>query len=209
MKKNMKLIVMIVVLFLVLVFFGCGVMSIVIKKCNLEVKMQMSEMIWLELFLQKIVYLQIKNILDKNMFGLVFKIIKVVQDKGYIVIFFLEDVYYWIQVNVLKVDKMDLCEVEGFLSQGYQGVVLGVVLGVGIIGYNFNLVGVMLGVGLVVGFVGMVVDVMIEDINYIMVMDVQIFEKMDIILQIDNVVVLKQGIFGYKVQISIQMGNKY
>lgn len=185
----MKKIMMVVLVSFILVLLGCGVMSIVIKKCNFEVKIQMSQIIWFDLFSEWMVYLQVKNIFDKDMSDLQSLIVKDIQVKGYIVVILLDKVYYWIQVNVLKVDKMDLCEFQGWLNCGYEGVFFGVVFGVGIIVYNFNLVGVMLGVGFVVGLVGMVVDVLVEDVNYIMIMDVQIVEWIKVMVIIDNVVV--------------------
>ncbi|WP_071890449.1 conjugal transfer complement resistance protein TraT [Yersinia enterocolitica] len=209
MKKNMKLIAITAVLSSVLVLSGCGAMSTAIKKRNLEVKTQMSETIWLEPSSQKTIYLQIKNTSDKNMLGLAPKITKAVQDKGYTVTSSPEDAHYWIQANVLKADKMDLREAEGFLSQGYQGAALGAALGAGITGYNSNSAGASLGVGLAAGLVGMVADAMVEDINYTMVTDVQISEKTDTPLQTDNVAALKQGTSGYKVQTSTQTGNKH
>lgn len=206
---KIKKLMMVVLVSFILVFLGCGVMSIVIKKCNFEVKIQMSEIIWFEFVSECMVFLQIKNMFDKDMSGLQGKIVDVVKVKGYQVVIFLDKVYYWIQVNVLKVDKMDLWEFQGWLNCGYEGVVVGVVLGVGIIGYNFNFVGVIFGVGFVVGLVGMVVDVMVEDVNYIMIMDVQIVECIKVMVIMDNVVVLCQGILGVKIQISIEIGNQY
>lgn len=44
--------------------------------------------------------------------------------------------YYWIQANVLKADKMDLRESQGWLNRGYEGAAVGAALGAGITGYN-------------------------------------------------------------------------
>lgn len=53
------------------------------------------------------------------MSGLQGKINSQVQAKGYRIVNNPADAYYWIQANVLKADKMDLREAQGFLSQGY------------------------------------------------------------------------------------------
>ncbi|EKN5999223.1 conjugal transfer complement resistance protein TraT [Yersinia enterocolitica] len=209
MTKNMKLMAMTAVLSSVLVLSGCGAMGTAIKKRNLEVKTQMSETIWLEPSSQKTVYLQVKNTSDKDMSGLSAKITKAVQAKGYSVTSSPESAHYWIQANVLKADKMDLREAQGFLSRGYEGAIAGAALGTGITGYNSNSAGAALGVGLAAGLVGMAADAMVEDVNYTMVTDVQISEKTDTTVQTDNVAALKQGTSGYKVQTSTQTGNKH
>ncbi|MED8549267.1 complement resistance protein TraT, partial [Escherichia coli] len=82
--------------------------------------------------------------------------------------------YYWIQANVLKADKMDLRESQGWLNRGYEGAAVGAALGAGITGYNSNSAGATLGVGLAAGLVGMAADAMVEDVNYTMITDVQI-----------------------------------
>jgi hypothetical protein len=88
-----------------------------------------------------------------------------------------ENAYYWVQANVLKADKMDLREAQGFLKTGYEGAVAGAALGAGITAYNSNSSGAALGVGLAAGLIGMAADAMIEDVNYTMVTDLQISER--------------------------------
>lgn len=153
---------------------GCGAMSTAIKKRNLEVKTQMSETIWLEPASERTVFLQIKNTSDKDMSGLQGKIADAVKAKGYQVVTSPDKAYYWIQANVLKADKMDLRESQGWLNRGYEGAAVGAALGAGITGYNSNSAGATLGVGLAAGLVGMAADAMVEDVNYTMITDVQI-----------------------------------
>lgn len=59
-----------------LLLSGCGAVSTVVKKRNLDVKTQMSQTIWLEPSSEKTVYLQIKNTSDKDMSGLQAQITK-------------------------------------------------------------------------------------------------------------------------------------
>lgn len=108
---------------------GCGAMSTAIKKRNLEVKTQMSETIWLEPASERTVFLQIKNTSDKDMSGLQGKIADAVKAKGYQVVTSPDKAYYWIQANVLKADKMDLRESQGWLNRGYEGAAVGAALG--------------------------------------------------------------------------------
>lgn len=209
MRTNVKLIIMTTLLSSTLILSGCGAMTTAIKKRNLEVKTQMSETIWLEPSSQKTVYLQIKNTSDKDMSGLQAKITKAVQDKGYVVSSSPDSAQYWIQANVLKADKMDLRDAQGFLRRGYEGAAVGAALGSGITAYNSSSAGATLGVGLAAGLIGMAADAMVEDVNYTMVTDLQISEKTAASVQTNNVAALKQGRSGYKVQTSKQTGNKH
>lgn len=188
---------------------GCNAVGTAIKKRNLNVKTQMSETIWLEPASERTVYLQIKNTSDKDMSGLQTKITDAMKAKGYQVVTSPDKGYYWIQANVLKADKMDLRESQGWLSNGYQGAVAGAALGTGITAYNSGSAGAALGVGLATGLIGLAADTMVEDINFTMVTDVQIAERTTAEVDTTNVAALKQGTSGMKLQTSSQTGNQH
>ena len=199
----------IIVISSVLVLSGCGAMGTAIKKRNLDVKTQMSETIWLEPSNNRTVYLQIKNTSDKDMSGLQAKIASAVTAKGYQAVTNPDTAGYWIQANVLKADKMDLRESQGWLSKGYEGAATAAALGAGITAYNSNSAGATLGVGLAAGLVGMAADAMVEDVNYTMVTDVQIAERTSTKVQTDNVGGWRQGTSGGNVQTSSETGNQH
>ena len=192
-----------------LVLSGCGAMSTAIKKRNLEVKTQMSETVWLEPSSEHTVFLQIKNTSDKDMSDLQSKITEAVKFKGYQVVASPDKAYYWIQANVLKADKMDLRESQGWLSRGYEGAVTGAALGAGMTAYNSNSAGATLGVGLASGLVGMAADAMVEDVNYTMITDVQIAERTNATVTTHNVATLRQGASGAKIQTGTEQKNQY
>jgi hypothetical protein len=206
---KMKNIMMVALVSSVLILSGCGAMTTAIKKRNLEVKTQMSETIWLEPASERSVFLQVKNTSDKDMGSLQSMIADAMKAKGYQVVNSPDKAYYWIQANVLKADKMDLRDAQGFLSQGYQGAITGAALGAGITAYNSNSAGATLGVGLAAGLVGMAADAMVEDINYTMVTDVQISERTKATVTTDNVAALRQGTSGAKIQTSSEQGNQH
>ena len=114
-----------------------------------------------------------------------------------------------VQANVLKADKMDLRESQGWLNRGYEGAAVGAALGAGITGYNSNSAGATLGVGLATGLVGMAADAMVEDVNYTMITDVQIAERTKATVTTDNVAALRQGTSGAKIQTSTETGNQH
>lgn len=187
---------------------GCGAMSTAVKKRNLDVKTQMSQTVWLEPSSEKSVYLQVRNTSDQNMSGLEAKISDALKAKGYNVTRSPDDAYYWVQVNVLKAEKMDLRASQGFLSTGYEGAATGAALGAGITAYNSASAGATLGVGLASGLIGLAADSMVEDVNYTMVTDLQIAERSKATVTTDNIAALKQGTSGAKVQTSTEQGNR-
>lgn len=187
---------------------GCGAMSTAVKKRNLDVKTQMSETIWLEPTSDKTVFLQVRNTSDKDMSGLQSQIASELTAKGYRVTSSPDAAYFWVQANVLKADKMDLRQTQGFLSSGYEGGATAAALGAGITAYNSSSAGATLGVGLASGLVGLAADAMVEDVNYTMVTDLQISERSKATVTTDNVAALKQGTSGVKVQTSTEQGNR-
>ena len=187
---------------------GCSAMTTAIKKRNLEVKTQMSQTVWLEPSSQKTVYIQVRNTSDKDMSDLQTLIGKDLIAKGYQLSNSPDTAYYWVQANVLKAEKMDLRETQGFLSNGYEGAVGAAGLGAGISAYNGNSGGAILGIGLAAGLAGMAADAMVEDTNYTMVTDLQISEQSKANVTTDNVAALRQGTSGIKLQTSSESGNR-
>ncbi|MGY6031900.1 conjugal transfer complement resistance protein TraT [Phytobacter sp. AG2a] len=188
---------------------GCGAMSTAVKKRNLEVKTQMSETVWLEPSNEKTVYIQVRNTSDKDMSNLQTLIANDLTAKGYKVSSSPDTAYYWVQANVLKADKMDLRQTQGFLSSGYEGAATGAALGAGITAYNSSSAGATLGVGLAAGLVGMAADAMVEDVNFTMVTDLQISERTKATVTTGNVAALRQGNSGVKIQTSSEEGNRH
>ncbi|HDI9922449.1 TPA: complement resistance protein TraT [Escherichia coli] len=164
---------------------------------------------WLEPASERTVFLQIKNTSDKDMSGLQGKIADAVKARGYQIMTSPDKAYYWLQANVLKADKMDLRESQGWLSRGYEGAAVGAALGGGITAYNTGSAGTTLGVGLATGLIGMAADAMVEDINYTMITDVQIAERTRTSVRTDNVAALRQGTSGSKIQTSTETGNQH
>ncbi|WP_293649489.1 complement resistance protein TraT [uncultured Pantoea sp.] len=191
-----------------LVLSGCSAMGTAIKKRNLEVKTQMSQTVWLEPSNEKTVYLQVRNTSDKDMSDLQSLLAQDLRAKGYTVTSSPDTAYYWIQANVLKAEKMDLRQSQGFLSTGYEGAVTGAALGAGITAYNSNSGGAMLGIGLAAGLAGMAADALVEDVNFTMVTDLQISERSKSTVTTDNIGALRQGNAGIKLQTSSEEGNR-
>lgn len=138
------------------------------------------------------------------MSGLQAQITNELAAKGYRVSSSPDTAYYWIQANVLKAEKMDLRDAQGFLKTGYEGAAMGAALGAGITAYNSSSAGATLATGLI----GMAADAMVEDVNYTMVTDLQISERSKAAVTTDNIAALKQGTSGIKLQTSTEQGNR-
>ncbi|QKJ89286.1 IncF plasmid conjugative transfer surface exclusion protein TraT (plasmid) [Paramixta manurensis] len=191
-----------------LVLSGCSAVGTAIKKRNLDVKTQMSQTVWLEPSSEKTVFLQVRNTSDKDMSDLQTMLAQDLTAKGYTITASPDAAWYWIQANVLRADKMDLRQSQGFLSTGYEGAATGAALGAGITAYNSNSAGATLGVGLAAGLIGLAADSMVEDVNYTMVTDLQISERTKAAVTTDNVAALQQGSSGVKLQTSSEQGDR-
>ncbi|WP_458250279.1 complement resistance protein TraT [Erwinia amylovora] len=155
---------------------GCSAVNTAISKRNLDVKTQMSQSIWLQPSSDKSVYIDVHNTSDKDMSDLQSQIQSQLQAKGYHPTS-PEAAQYWVQVNVLKADKMDAREALSIMNTGYQGAFTGAALGAGIAAFNGVGTGGILGIGAASGLAGAVADAMVKDINYSMITDLQISQK--------------------------------
>jgi len=191
-----------------LMLTGCGAMSTAIKKRNLEVKTQMSQTVWLEPASEKTVWIQVRNTSDKDMSDLQTLLSQDLRAKGYSITSSPDSAYYWIQANILKAEKMDLRQSQGFLTSGYEGAATGAALGAGISAYNGNSGGAVLGIGLAAGLAGLAADALVEDVNFTMVTDLQISERNKSAVTTDNISALRQGTSGIKLQTSSEQGNR-
>lgn len=178
----------------ILTLSGCSAMHTAIKKRDLEVKTQMSDTIWLDPVSgsERTVYLQIRNTSDKDM-QIADKLRQNFETKGYQVTNNADRAHYWIQMNILKVDKMDLREANSYLSSGYGAGLAGATVGALSAGYGYNSSGAAIAGGIVGGLIGIAADAMIEDVNYTMITDLQISEKVNGKVSVNSQGALAQG----------------
>ena len=127
MKKNLKTILFSSLL--IFAFVSCSTMHTVISKRNLDVQTKMSDTIWLEPAAanEKTVFIQIRNTSGKNL-NIEQKITNILTSKGYRIVNDPSEAKYWLQANILKVDKVNLDSDNGF-SDAVLGAGIGGVLG--------------------------------------------------------------------------------
>ena len=170
MKKFWKSIIF---LGLLLTMVSCSTMHTIISKRNLDVQTKMSDTIWLEPAAanQKTIFVKVSNTSGKNL-NIEQKIISVLSAKGYRIVNDPAEAKYWLQANILKVDKVNLNNENGF-SDAVLGAGIGGVLGAQRSGGAYTA----LGWGLAGAAIGTLADALVDDTAYAMVTDILITEK--------------------------------
>lgn len=102
-------------LILIFTFVSCSTLHTVVSKRNLDVQTKMSDTIWLEPAAanERTVFVQIRNTSGKNL-NIEQKITNVLTSKGYRIVNNPAEAKYWLQANILKVDKVNLDSDNGF-----------------------------------------------------------------------------------------------
>ncbi|WP_338946945.1 complement resistance protein TraT [Fusobacterium canifelinum] len=187
MKKNLKTILF--SLLLIFAFVSCSTMHTVVSKRNLDVQTKMSDTIWLEPAAanERTVFVQVRNTSGKNL-NIEQKVINVLTSKGYRIVNDPAEAKYWLQANILKVDKVNLDSGNGF-SDAVLGAGIGGVLGAQRSGGAYTA----LGWGLAGAAIGTLADALVDDTAYVMVTDILITEKTGRNIQTSTRNSVKQG----------------
>ena len=200
MKKFFKNIIF---LGLLLTMVSCSTMHTVISKRNLDVQTKMSDTIWLEPAAanQKTVFVKISNTSGKNL-NIEQKIMKVLSEKGYRIVNDPAEAKYWLQANILKVDKVNLDNDNGF-SDAVLGAGIGGILGAQRSGGAYTA----LGWGLAGAAIGTLADALVDDTAYAMVTDILISEKTVKNVQTSTKNAVKQGNSGTMTSSTSSLSN--
>ena len=187
MKKNFKTILF--GLLLTFAFVSCSTMHTIVSKRNLDVQTKMSDTIWLEPAAanERTVFVQVKNTSGKNL-NIEQKVINVLTSKGYRIVNDPSQAKYWLQANILKVDKITLNSENG-ISDAALGAGIAGVLGAQRSGGVYTA----LGWGLAGAAIGTLADALVDDTAYAMVTDILITEKTGRNVQTSTRNSVKQG----------------
>ena len=201
MKKNLKIVLF--SLLLIFVFVSCSTMHTVVSKRNLDVQTKMSDTIWLEPVSasEKTIFVQVRNSSGKNL-NIEQKVINVLTAKGYRIVNDPALAKYWLQANILKVDKVNLDSDNGF-SDAVLGAGIGGVLGAQRSGGAYTAI----GWGLAGAAIGTLADALVDDTAYAMVTDILITEKTGRNVQTSTRNSVKQGNSGSMTSTSSASSN--
>ena len=201
MKKNLKIVLF--SLLLIFVFVSCSTMHTVVSKRNLDVQTKMSDTIWLEPVSasEKTIFVQVRNSSGKNL-NIEQKVINVLTAKGYRIVNDPALAKYWLQANILKVDKITLNSENG-ISDAALGAGIAGVLGAQRSGGVYTA----LGWGLAGAAIGTLADALVSDTAYAMITDILITEKTGRNVQTSTRNSVKQGNSGNMTSTSNSSSN--
>lgn len=187
--KNLKTILF--SLLLIFAFVSCSTMHTVISKRNLDVQTKMSDTIWLEPAAanEKQCLFKLETLLEKFKYWT--KITNILTSKGYRIVNDPSEAKYWLQANILKVDKVNLDSDNGF-SDAVLGAGIGGVLGAQRSGGAYTAI----GWGLAGAAIGTLADALVDDTAYAMVTDILITEKLEEMFKLQQEIQLNKEIQG-------------
>jgi hypothetical protein len=158
---------------------GCAATQTALEHGHLEVSTQQSDTVFLDPVLraQKTIYVSVKNTSDRRI-DITAKLKSSFQQQGYHVVSQVDSAHYLLQANILKVGKMSVAASTSALGAGFGSALAGGVVGasLGALTQERNAV---IGGGIAGGLVGMAADALVRDVNYTMITDVQISERVD------------------------------
>jgi len=177
--KFIKIILIAVFSISLMNIIGCASVSTALEHKNLEVASQQSETIFLDSVSdrQKTVHISIKNTSDKEIL-ITPQVIKAIRAHGYKVVRNPNHAHYLLQANILKVGKMNKSAARSALGGGYGSVLSGAITGTAL-GSLSSSTNTMVGAGVVGGLVSMAADSLIKDVNFTMITDIQVSERVN------------------------------
>jgi predicted lipid-binding transport protein (Tim44 family) len=188
---------------------GCAAVHTSIAKKDLDVQTRMSDSIFLDPVGpdKQTVYVQVRNTSDKQNFDIQTPVIEAIRAKGYRVMQDPELAHYFIQAQVLNVEKASPTAAEAALTGGYGGpIAAGAAVGAAT---SNSWKGGLLG-GVIGGATSLVADAAVKDVTFMAITDIQISEKVKegVIIRTDSKQDLKQGIGGASKQTYSEVGDR-
>jgi outer membrane lipoprotein SlyB len=156
---------------------GCAATQTAIEHRNLETSTRLSETVFLNPVAdaQKTIYVAVKNTSDEDM-DIEPALKASFKSHGYQVVQNPNAAHYLLQANILKVGKMSLAASQSALGGGYGSAIAGAVAGGAAGSLTNSATGVIAG-GLAGGVLGLAADSLVKDVNYTVITDIQISEK--------------------------------
>lgn len=178
MKANNKMISKALLVSAVAVLTGCAATQTALEHGSLQVSTKQSETIFLDPVsnAQKTVYVSVKNTSDEEI-DIAPQLKTALSSHGYKVINNPNSAHYLLQANVLKVGKMSVAASQSALGGGYGSAIAGAVAGTAAGSLTASSTGMIAG-GLAGGVIGLAADSLVKAVNYTMITDVQISERL-------------------------------
>lgn len=161
----------------VLLLASCAATQTALEHRNLETTTKLSKTIFLDPVAdkQKTIYLSIKNTSDEDI-DIAQPLAQALMTHGYRIEANPEQAHYLLQANVLKVGKMSISASQAALGGGYGSTLASIGAGTAI-GALTNNGNAMISGGLAGGLIDMASSALVKDVNFTMITDVQISER--------------------------------
>ena len=193
----------------IVVLTGCAATQTAIQHGHLETSTKLSETVFLDPVsrAQKTIYVSVKNTSDPSI-EVAPRLKESFRAHGYRVVNQVDDAHYLLQANILKVGKMSTAASQSALGGGFGSALAGGAVGAGLGSLTHN-TSTVIGGGIAGGLVGLAADSLIKAVNYTMVTDVQISERVGrgIKVQEEHRASLKQGTSSSLNQVSSREGQ--
>jgi hypothetical protein len=178
---------------MVFVLAGCAAMQTTLEHKDLNGGSQLSESIMLDAVpkSQQTVHVSIKNTSDQEI-NIANKVKRAIESHGYRVVSNPNRAHYLLQANILKVAQMSKSASQSALGGGYGSALSGIATGAAIGSFS-NSGATTVGAGLAGGLISMAADALVKDINYSMITDVQVSERVNGFVNEKTTANLKNG----------------
>ena len=204
-----------------LILSGCAAVHTSIAKKDLDVQTKMSDSIFLDPVEpdKKVIYLNVRNTSDKTNFDITATVARALEGRGYRITTNPKEAHYWLQANILSVDKASPTAAESALRAGYGGLgsaalggAVGVAAGAAMDGFTGAGIGGLAGAA-AFGLASTLADAAVKDVTFMAITDVEIAERAEegVIVREDRQQDAKQGVGGARRQSSTKVSemNKY
>ena len=164
-------------LFSAMTLTGCSTIQAVTNHKEMKVSSLQNESIFLNQvpLSEQTVHVSIHNASDKEL-SIVNRVKSSIESHGFKVVSNPNKAHYFLQANILKVGTMSASDGKEVLGQGYGSVISGVGTAAAVAALGGSSDAVM-GAGLVVGLADMAASSFVKNINYSVVTDVQVSER--------------------------------
>lgn len=159
------------------VLASCAATQTMVEHHNLESNTRLSQTLFLDPVPQnqKTIYLSVRNTSNESI-NINKPLVTALSERGYRVVTNPNGAHYLLQANILKVAKMSRSASSKMLGGGFGSTLVGAGAGasLGALTGNSN---AMIAGGLAGGVIGLAADSLVKEVNYTMVTDVQISER--------------------------------
>lgn len=156
---------------------SCATTSTMIEHRNLETDTKLSETIFLDPVApsQKTIYMAVKNTSQETL-SIDKSLKNALEEHGYKVVNNPANAHYMLQANILKVGKMSEAASKTALGGGYGSALAGAAAGTALGAFSGH-TNTMIAGGVAGGLIGLAADSLVKAVNYTMITDVQISER--------------------------------